>query len=138
AGFDPCAALQAVVTLDPGQSASVVALLGDCADPSEAGALIQRFGTADKAEAALASLRAWWDRKLSAIRIRTPYLSLDLMMNRWLLYQALVCRVWARSAFYQSGGAFGFRDQLQDSMALVYAAPELAREHILRAAGRQF
>lgn len=138
AGFDPCAALQVVVTIDPGQSASVVALLGDCADPAEASALIGRYGTPEKADGALARLRAWWDEKLTTLTIRTPVLSLNLMMNRWLLYQTLACRVWARSGFYQSGGAFGFRDQLQDSMALVYAAPELARQHLIRAAGRQF
>src|SRR5205085_929347 len=104
----------------------------------EARHLLRRYQTTDQVRAALEQVQERWDRTLGAVRVQTPDTALDLLLNRWLLYQVLSCRVWARSAFYQSGGAYGFRDQLQDVMALVYGAPGEARAHLLRAAGRQF
>ena len=88
--------------------------------------------------AAFEKVLAHWDELLGTIEVRTPDTALDTMLNRWLLYQTLSCRIWARTAFYQSGGAFGFRDQLQDVMALVYSSPEIARKQIVLAAQHQF
>jgi cellobiose phosphorylase len=138
AALDPCAALQVAVELEPQRQTEVVFLLGQAADASEARLLIQRYRSPQAAERTLKTTCQWWDHFLSTIQVETPELAVNLLMNRWLLYQDLSCRVWARSAFYQSGGAYGFRDQLQDVMALVYAAPHIAREQILRAASRQF
>jgi cyclic beta-1,2-glucan synthetase len=138
AGLDPCAAVQTAVEIEPGQEAEVTFLLGQAGDESQARSLVQLFRDPASVEAAFVETRRWWDDLLGAIEVETPEPSANLLLNRWLLYQTLSCRLWARSAFYQSGGAYGFRDQLQDVMALVHAAPHLAREHILRAAARQF
>ena len=138
AGLDPCAALQVVVEVDPGQDAEVTFRLGQAADAAQARTLLRRFQTAGQVEEALQVTRTWWDQLLETIQVETPDLAINIMLNRWLLYQTLSCRVWGRSGFYQSGGAIGFRDQLQDAMALLYAAPELSRKQILTAAGRQF
>jgi cyclic beta-1,2-glucan synthetase len=104
---------------------------------SAAQALLARYRVRDL-DAELAAVQAYWDEVLETVQVTTPDRAMDIMLNRWLLYQTLVCRMWARSAFYQAGGAYGFRDQLQDCMALVIAKPAIAREHLLRAAGRQF
>jgi cyclic beta-1,2-glucan synthetase len=138
AGLDPCAALQVVVELDPGEVAELVFLFGEAADATEARDLVRRYGDPEHAEAALHATSGWWDRYLDTVQVETPDLAVNHLLNRWLPYQTLSCRYWARSAFYQSGGAFGFRDQLQDCMAFVHAAPDLARNHILEAAQHQF
>ncbi len=137
AGLDPCCALQAVLELKPGQQASVVFLLGQAADRETARGLVLRYRAAD-VDAVLAGVRSHWDQILGTVQVETPDRSMDLMLNRWLQYQTIVCRLWARAAFYQAGGAYGFRDQLQDTMALTLALPDAARAHLLRAAARQF
>jgi cyclic beta-1,2-glucan synthetase len=138
AGLDPCAALQVIVEIDPGQTAEITFLLGQADDEEKARALVKRFRDPANVEVAFQETRRWWDRLLSTIEVETPELSTNFLLNRWLLYQTVSCRIWGRSALYQSSGAYGFRDQLQDVMALVHAAPEIARDHILRAAARQF
>jgi cyclic beta-1,2-glucan synthetase len=137
AGLDPCAALQAPLELRPNQRAEIVFLLGQAATAAEARALIVRHRAADQ-DVVLRSLTRRWEERLATVQVKTPDRALDILLNRWLLYQTLACRVWARSAFYQSSGAYGFRDQLQDGMALAITEPELVREHLLRAAARQF
>ncbi|MEP6494568.1 MAG: glucoamylase family protein [bacterium] len=138
AGYDPCAALRCTITLAPGETREVITLLGAAASDDEARALIARYAEPGAASTAIDDAARAWDERLSVITVRTPDADFDAMLNRWSLYQALACRMWARSALYQSSGAYGFRDQLQDSMAFVYAAPDVAREHLLRAAARQF
>ena len=138
AGFDPCAAMQVQLLLDDGERRTVVFTLGAAQGVGEAQRLVQRFRGEQAAEAELASMQAGWKHMLSAVQIESPDRAVNALVNHWLLYQTVSCRLWGRASLYQSSGAYGFRDQLQDAMALVHAAPELLREHLLRAAGRQF
>jgi cyclic beta-1,2-glucan synthetase len=137
AGLDACGALQAPVELEPGEAVEIVFFLGQAASEADAQSLIERYRAADL-DAVLEEVTDFWDGVLGTIQVKTPERSMDVMLNRWMLYQTLACRVWARSAFYQASGAYGFRDQLQDGMALALSRPALTREHLLRAAARQF
>ncbi len=137
-GLDPCAVLQVHVELEPGEEKVVVCLLGQAADVEQARQLIRAHSSLNDVSEALERTRAYWEHALGAFQVETPVLSVDFLLNRWLLYQTLSCRIWARSALYQSGGAYGFRDQLQDVMALLHTAPERVREQLLRCASRQF
>ncbi|MCH8538379.1 MAG: glycosyl transferase, partial [Alkalimonas sp.] len=134
---DPCAAMQHSVSLAPGEQIELVFFLGQTADKASALALLQRYREADLNDE-LQQVQQHWQQLLQAVQVKTPDRAMDIMLNGWLLYQTLACRIAARAAFYQASGAYGFRDQLQDTMALSFAAPELTRAHLLRAAQRQF
>ena len=137
AGLDPCGALQTPVELEPDGTAEIVFFLGEAATAADARSLIARYRAANL-DSVLREVIAYWDDVLGAVQVKTPDRSMDIMLNRWVLYQTLACRVWARSAFYQASGGYGFRDQLQDAMAFAQSQPAMTREHLLRAAGRQF
>jgi cyclic beta-1,2-glucan synthetase len=137
AGLDPCAALQTMVELRAGGRAEIVFFLGEAATAEEARIMIALYRGADLDDI-LRAVTERWDGILGAVRVTTPDRAMNFMLNRWLLYQTLACRVWSRSGFYQAGGAYGFRDQLQDVMALTVARRDIARAQLLRAAARQF
>ncbi|MDR3517918.1 MAG: glucoamylase family protein [Azospirillaceae bacterium] len=137
AGLDPCGVMRSSIELAPNASGEIVFFLGDAANAEQARTLIARYRAADL-DAIEAGIDRYWDEILGSIQVKTPDRSMDIMLNGWLLYQTLVCRIWARSAFYQASGAYGFRDQLQDGMALAAVQPQITRVHLLRAAGRQF
>ncbi|NTV96269.1 MAG: cyclic beta 1-2 glucan synthetase, partial [Thiobacillus sp.] len=140
AGLDPCAAIQVAFDLADGQEREIVFRLGLAGTPGgdEVSRLVHRFRGSHAARQALEAVWQYWNHTLGAVQVDTPDQSLNVLANGWLLYQTLACRMWARSGYYQSGGAFGFRDQLQDAMALVHAEPRLLRAQLLLCAGRQF
>ncbi len=138
AGLDPCAAVQVTLDLPAGQQRETTFRLGVGRSVADVQTLIRRFRPAEANRGALEGVWEYWKRTLGAVQVETPDPSVNVMANGWLLYQTLSARLWARTGFYQSGGAFGFRDQLQDVMALVHAQPALTREHLLRAAAHQF
>jgi cyclic beta-1,2-glucan synthetase len=138
AGADPCAALQVHLELESDEQLETHFILGQAADRSEALRCVARFRDPAAVDAAWRDLGTFWDGLLGSVRVKTPEPAMDLMLNRWLLYQTLSARIFGRTGFYQSSGAFGFRDQLQDVLALVHGAPDRARAHILEAAEHQF
>lgn len=138
AGLDPCAALQVKIVLEPNETKEIIFVLGYALDPASARQMMLKCNDTTKIDLLFQDTQEFWKKTVQAIQIDTPDETANFAINHWLLYQNLSCRYWGRSAFYQSSGAYGFRDQLQDSMALVYSKPELAREHLLKAASRQF
>jgi cyclic beta-1,2-glucan synthetase len=137
-GLDPCLALQLPVELAPDEILSCTLLLGEADTEDNVRTLIQRYQQTAATDQALIETQSFWDQTLSRLQIQTPSPAIDVMVNGWLAYQNLCCRIWGRSAFYQSGGAFGFRDQLQDAAAMIYLLPDLTRQQILRHAEHQF
>ncbi|HEV3023286.1 MAG TPA: glucoamylase family protein [Pirellulales bacterium] len=138
AGLGPCAAMQVPLELDDGQQKDVVFILGAARDEAQARQLVERFRGAASAQQAVEGVWHYWSRALGTVYYETPDPAVNFLANGWLVYQVLACRMWARTGFYQSGGAFGFRDQLQDAMAVVHAEPGALREQLLRAAAHQF
>ena len=135
--LDPCAALQRRVTLQPGETVEIVFQVGQESSEETASALIQRMRTTDL-DQTLQAVKQHWSDLLTTVQVTSPDRAMDIMLNGWLLYQTLACRIWARAGFYQASGAYGFRDQLQDGMALTFSRPDMTRAHLLRAASRQF
>ncbi len=138
AALDPCAAMQASIDLSIGEEREVAFIFGSGRDLADTRDLIARFRGTGSARRALEGVWGYWNYTLGAVNVDTPDASLNYLANGWLIYQVLACRMWGRSGFYQSGGAYGFRDQLQDSMALVHCQPAILREQLLRSAARQF
>ncbi len=138
AGLDPCAAIQLAFNLAPNETGEIIFILGAGQNENNANSLVQSYQTKSAADAALHTIREYWRNTLSAVRVKTPDLALDVLANGWLMYQVISSRLWGRTGFYQCSGAFGFRDQLQDVMSLVHTHPELFRSHLLLCASRQF
>lgn len=138
AGYEPCGAMQVSIGLEPGETKDLVFVLGVAADLPGVEKTVEAFVSPEAAKRALADVQKFWEEKLQVIQVNTPDPSMNIMLNGWLLYQVISCRLWARSGFYQAGGAFGFRDQLQDSLSLSVIWPEIARKQILKHAAHQF
>ena len=138
AGLDPCAAMQILCELTDGEEREIIFTLGVGRDIDDARILVIKNRGIESARTSLKVAKEYWNRTLGAVKITTPDQSVDLLVNGWLIYQTIACRLWARTGFYQSGGAFGFRDQLQDVMALIHSRPEFARKQLLLCAGHQF
>lgn len=138
AALDPCGAVQKKIELADGAEQQIVLLIGWTDGAATVADVLASLDSLEQAQRATTQTIEFWSNTCTAIEVRTPNPAFDLIVNHWLLYQTLSCRVWGRSAFYQSGGAFGFRDQLQDVMAVVYCLPHVARQVILQAAARQF
>ncbi|MBF0300674.1 MAG: phosphorylase, partial [Oligoflexia bacterium] len=137
-GFDPCGAIQKDISLKPGQSITIAFLLGQADDRQKIKNIIESLYQISDINNAFKEVIREWDNILTKIQVETPDPSMNIILNRWSLYQSIVCRLWARSAFYQASGAFGFRDQLQDSLALIWSRPDITRAHIIYASSRQF
>jgi len=137
AALDPCAVAQAALELQDGEEREIVFRLGAGVNAADAGNIARRSRGAAVARESLEKVKEYWARTLGSVQIETPDAPLNILANGWLNYQTLACRLWARSGFYQSGGAYGFRDQLQDSISLMHTKPEMAREQILRCASRR-
>lgn len=137
-GLNSCFALQVTLRLEADASVERLFLLGEAESRDEARRLIRHYSQLDAAQEAFTKVRDFWQQQRSAVQIQTPVPALDVLVNGWTLYQTLSCRLWGRSAFYQSGGAFGFRDQLQDAAALIYHDPALTRQQLLLHAAHQF
>lgn len=137
-GHDACLAMQVTVVLKPLETVKLVLVLGLAETNEHLEECANRFRTIDMAEQVLSEVKAFWHDKLTTVQVETPDAAMNILLNGWLIYQVITCRIWARTAFYQAGGAFGFRDQLQDSLAVLTIWPELAREQILKHAAHQF
>lgn len=138
AALDPCSALQVMLEVDPGKEVEVVFITGYAPDETTARKLVAQYRSTESIAQLFSATRFWWDNTLETIQVDVPDQSTNFFMNRWLVYQDLCCRFWGRTGFYQSSGAYGFRDQLQDAMALMYSVPKVTRDYILKAASRQF
>lgn len=138
AGMDPCLAENSIFKLNPYEEVELVVMLGEEKNIEDIDKVIGKYGEISKAKEELRYVKEYWKSMLKSIQVKTPDKSMDILLNGWLMYQTIACRMWARTAFYQSGGAYGFRDQLQDTMSINYLNPEITRSHILYSASRQF
>jgi cellobiose phosphorylase len=138
AGYDPCAAIKVKVELKESEEKTILFTLGQEPDVHSSLSTAYKYRDVSEAQKAFDKVRKFWDDKLGAIKVITPDASLDLLTNGWLLYQVIACRLWARSGFYQSGGAYGFRDQLQDVLSVCYVSPDMTRNQIIESSRHQF